>query len=91
MIKTDNSGNKVWDRTFGGTDFDYGYSVQQTNDGGYIITGYTYSFGAGLCDVLLIKTDSQGKSKALSLDHYWFEKLLQRFPFMVKILNQILL
>lgn len=56
VIKTDSAGDIIWSDTYGGTGWDEGFSVQQTDDTGYIIAGYTESFGVGGEDVYLIKT-----------------------------------
>jgi len=60
LIKTYPNGTMQWQKAFGGSSFDMGSSVQQTSDGGYVIAGSTYSFGAGESDVYLIKTNPNG-------------------------------
>ena len=65
MIKTDGEGNRVWDNAFGGAQSERnpwsdGWSAEQTDDGGYILTGSTRSFGSGGYDIWAIKTDEAG-------------------------------
>ncbi len=60
LVKTNSSGDTLWTRTFGGADNDKGLGFRQTSDGGYIIVGETWSFGAGFDEVYLIKVNSSG-------------------------------
>ncbi len=60
LMKTDPSGDTLWTRTYGmGLIPDEGRSVQQTEDGGYVIAGSRYSFITDY-DVYLVRTDSSG-------------------------------
>ena len=60
LLKLDRWGNKLWEKTYGGPDWEFAYSVHQTTDGGFIIAGGTYSYGKGNEDMYLIKTDING-------------------------------
>jgi hypothetical protein len=57
LIKTDAFGSQGWVKTFGGTEWDACYSVQQTSEGGYILLGASASYRA---DFWLVKTDADG-------------------------------
>lgn len=62
LMKTNSTGHVQWLKSYGGSRDDYGYSVEQTNDQGFIMVGGTQSFGQGnpYIDVYLVKTNSQG-------------------------------
>lgn len=55
-----------WQKTLGGTEFDKCNSIQPTNDGGYIMAGYTYSTDGdvtgnhGGCDYWVVKLNATG-------------------------------
>ena len=60
LLKTDKYGDQVWIQAYGGSQFDEARHFQETTDGGYIISGFTKSYGFGEEDVWIIKTDALG-------------------------------
>jgi hypothetical protein len=60
LLKIDPNGKLVWSKKYGGKDIDYGYSIEATKDGGYIIGGETKSFTAGEQDMYVVKINSNG-------------------------------
>jgi hypothetical protein len=60
LVKVDSNGNVQWQKTYGGSDWDFAYSVKQTSDGGYVLCGQTYSYGSGNGDVYVVRTDKNG-------------------------------
>ena len=67
VLKLDGSGSVEWQKAYVGDpypydrlDGDWAYSVQQTSDGGYVVAGYTYSYGVGHEDGWILKLDSSG-------------------------------
>lgn len=47
LTKTDENGNILWEKIIGGPQYDSTYSVHGTSDGGFIVSGMTYSYGSG--------------------------------------------
>ena len=62
LLKTNSSGDTLWTKTYGGVFNDYGNSVFQTDDGGYVIIGSTESYGAGSSDYWILQTNASGDS-----------------------------
>jgi hypothetical protein len=60
LLKTGANGDSSWARTYGGSSDDIGYAVAQCPDSGFIIVGTTFSFGAGQCDVYVVRTTAAG-------------------------------
>ena len=71
LVKVDSSGNKQWEKVFGGTGADVLYSVQPTADGGYLLAGISDSpvsgnktnAGFGDYDIWLVKVDGSGNKQ----------------------------
>ncbi len=60
FLKINYNGHVLLSKTYGGSDWDLGYSLVETSDGGFLITGETYSSGSGLNDAFLLKIDAVG-------------------------------
>lgn len=60
LMKTNSEGDTLWTKTFGGIGEDAGRGIEKAYGGGFIITGYTKSFGSGNHDIYVIKVDDQG-------------------------------
>ena len=60
VVKTDENGNELWNDHYGGIGNDQGMSIVESTDEGYVIAGYTDSFGSGGTDMWLVKIDING-------------------------------
>jgi hypothetical protein len=71
VVKLDAAGNYEWDRTCGGAFTDYGTSIRQTKDGGYLLGGYSFSGSSGdkteanrgNADYWVVKLDAAGNKQ----------------------------
>ena len=63
LIKTDENGNELWQKTYGGAGDEKAYSVLETADMGYVLAGWTESVGTGDRDAWIIKTDANGSEQ----------------------------
>jgi hypothetical protein len=61
VMKTDASGTLLWQKTYGGSDWDFGYKIVLHPDGGYAICGKTYSIGNGGSDGYVLHISNDGE------------------------------
>ncbi|MDA9564258.1 T9SS type A sorting domain-containing protein [Flavobacteriales bacterium] len=60
VLKIDSIGQFEWSKSYGGSNIDWGYDIEIASDSGFVIGGYTNSFGAGGYDFYLIRTNKNG-------------------------------
>jgi hypothetical protein len=88
IIRTDAAGDSVWTRTFGGISDEKAYCVQQTPDVGFIIAGYTTTFGGGFSDFYVVKTNTDGNldwARTYGPEGYWRGGM---FGFSIQLANE---
>ena len=62
ILNLDTDGNIVWQKTYGSAEDEWAQSIRTTADGGYVVAGYTWSFGAGNGDFWVLKLNSDGST-----------------------------
>lgn len=60
VLKLSFAGDIEWQHTYGGIQDEEAYSIQETIDGGYVVVGYTESFGLGNTDIWVLKLTQEG-------------------------------
>jgi predicted secreted protein len=60
VLKLDADGNVIWQKAYGGDSVEVARSIQETSDGGFIVAGRTYSYGASNYDGWVLKLDASG-------------------------------
>ncbi|MEO0211021.1 MAG: delta-60 repeat domain-containing protein [candidate division WOR-3 bacterium] len=60
VLKLSPLGDLVWAKAYGGGNDEMAYSITQTADGGFVVAGETYTYGAGAPDFLVIRLNPDG-------------------------------
>jgi len=60
LVRTNNVGVPLWEKTYGGSDWERAHDMVQLADSGFVLVGETYSFGNGNMDVYMVRTDKNG-------------------------------
>lgn len=60
LVRADKDGTPLWEKTYGGSDWDRAHSIIQLADSGFVLVGDTYSYGNGNADIYMVRTDKHG-------------------------------
>jgi hypothetical protein len=60
FVRTDASGNHLWNQTFGGAFQDVLFGIDELSNGEFVLTGWSTSFGALDRDLWIVRTDASG-------------------------------
>jgi hypothetical protein len=60
LVRADKDGTPLWEKTYGGSDWDRAHSIIQLADSGFVLVGDTYSYGNGNADIYMVRTDKYG-------------------------------